>query len=106
MLALGAVLTTGSGVMILLLALPPLAAGAWVIVAGRWARALGLAVSFGYAAAVGFVATTPLRGLTPPPGQGREPLDPTMVALTIAFLVAGLLVALGMPRTRPGDQGT
>lgn len=103
MLALGVVLIAGGGVITILLAIPPLAAGLWVILGRRWARAFGLAVAFGYAAAVGFVATTPWRGLTPPLGQNVEPLEPTMVALTIAFFAAGLLVAFGK-RAIPGDQ--
>lgn len=54
-----------------------------------------MTVAFGYTAMVGCVATTPWRGLTPPPGQEREPLEPTLVGLTIAYFVAGLLIALG-----------
>ena len=100
MLALGVVLIASGGVGILLLAIPPLAVGVWVILGRRWARAIGMTVAFGYAAMVGYVATTPLRGLTPPAGQEREPLEPTLVGLTIAFLVAGLLIALGKRGTR------
>jgi len=70
------VLVSGGGIVIGALALPILM-GAWALASGRHcARPLAVALALVYAAVVGYVATTPWRGLAPLPGQAREPLDP------------------------------
>ena len=58
---------------------------------------MGALVGMAYALIATFVATTPLRGLTPPPGQSREPLDAGIVLVAIGFAIAALLIAVGKP---------
>lgn len=89
--AYGGVVTYG------LLALPPLASG-WAVLRRRpWARLVALPIALLYGAVVGFIATTPWRGVTPPPGTARPPLDLPTVLVAVAFFVAALLVAVGKP---------
>ena len=90
-------ITTGSGLAILIFSVPPLVAGAWVMVRGAWARTLGALVGAVYAAFIAYVATTPLRGITPPPGQSREPMDLGLVMLATGFALATLLIVAGKP---------
>jgi hypothetical protein len=78
-----------------LLNLPALAAGYAVLQRWPWARAGGLIMAVVYAAFWTIVATTPLRGITPPPGQDRPPLDPYSVALAGAFVVSAALIGFG-----------
>ncbi len=84
----------GSGVAFLPLALPLLVAGYVVLRAIRGARVLGLSVAVIYGVAVGYVATTPLRGLTPAPGQSVA-IDPGSGLVAAAFLTAALLLLVG-----------
>ena len=98
LLAVGALfLFTGlqGGVALLIAAIPPLGAGSLIVRGVRFARALGLVVAIVYGGFVAVVATTPLRGVTPPPGQSRDPLDPVAVALTIVLFVVALLIGVG-----------
>jgi hypothetical protein len=92
------------GVGILLFAIPPIAAGVWAFGDGKWARPIGVVVSLAYAAVVGFVATTPLRGATPPPGAPSPPIDIVAVAITIGFLLAGVLLFASGGRKREVAQ--
>ena len=105
LLGLGAgslVLGFTGGVAFLALAVPPLVAGYAVLRQWRWARWLGLGVAAAYAAVVGYVVTTPWRGLTPPAGQGGPGIDAGMAAIAAAFVTAGLLVLLGRATTPRG----
>jgi hypothetical protein len=99
------VLVSGGGIVIGALALPILM-GAWALASGRHcARPLAVALALVYAAVVGYVATTPWRGLAPLPGQAREPLDPLMVGITMAFVLAALLLLVGT-RARSAESWT
>ena len=60
----------------------------------RWATWLAAVVAFAYAAFWLLVATTPWRMATPPPDEGRPPLDPYSVALAVTFVVALALAVI------------
>lgn len=94
----------GSLAVFSVLAVPPLAAGYGVLRRMRWARLVGLIVALGYGAAVAYIATTPSRGLTPPPGQSAPALDPGSVLVALAFVAAALLLLFGKPDRRPGTR--
>jgi hypothetical protein len=61
----------------------------------KWARLAGATLAALYAFAIGYVVTTQLRGLTPPPGQAREPIDLGLAALAISFGAASVFIAIG-----------
>jgi hypothetical protein len=92
------------GVAFVPLAVPPIAAGYCVMRRIQWARLLGVAVAVTYAVVVGYIATTPWRGLAPAPGQSSPPLDSGTVLVAVAFLISAILVAVGKPdgTTGPG----
>lgn len=96
----------GGGGMIVVLAIPLLPAGFLVIRGLPLARTVGVLLPVLYGTAVAFVATAPWRGLTPAPGQAREPLDTaTLVAAALLFGAAAL-VAAGKPARHPASRGT
>lgn len=94
----------GGGVAFVALAVPPAAAGFGVIRRFPWARTLAVAVACGYAIVCAFVATTPLRGLTPAPGQPAVGLDPVWTAAAVAFVVAAVLVGMSKADHTPADR--
>ena len=85
----------GGGVALVAVGLPPLVAAAGVRGRHRRARPLALLVALAYAIVVAFVATTPLRGLTPAPGE--PPAAPVLggVLVAVAFLATAVLLAAG-----------
>jgi hypothetical protein len=99
-LGLGAVAVTFlsmAGFLLVPLA-SPLLLGAWLLLTGRpLARPFAVAVATIYGIAIGYVATTPWRGLTPPAGQARDPLDTGLVALALVFAVIALVAVVGSP---------
>lgn len=98
--ALGAAIIIASpGVATIIIAIPPIGVGVLGLLSRPRSRAAGFAVSVAYAVIIGFVTTTPLRGVTPPPGQSRPPMDPAMILVTAGFVLAALLyaVAKGSP---------
>lgn len=101
LIALALVMALASpGIGIIAMALPPVAVGVWTLALRPLARPLAILAGLAYGAIIAFVATTPLRGLTPPPGQSRDPLDPATVALAVGFLVVAGLAAIGKPVRR------
>lgn len=97
--AIGGLILAGGGVMFLPLALPPLGAGYMVLRATPGARLVGVLVAAAYGAFVWYVATYPLGGLTPPPGQ-PDPRHIDMAAAVVAglFMTAAVLALIGRPR--------
>jgi hypothetical protein len=89
----------GGGAAFIPAAIPLLAAGYLILRGVRFARVLGLVVAIVYGTFMAVVATTPLRGVTPPPGQSREPLDPVAVALTVVMFAVALLIVIGAQRS-------
>lgn len=91
----------GGGVSFVVLAIPLLAAGT---LAARSsvpaARVLASSVAFVCAALIAFVATAPLRGLTPPPGQPLPVIDGGAILLAAGCAIAGVLVLAGDPGHR------
>jgi hypothetical protein len=87
----------GGGVAFLPLALPPLAAGYAVTRATRLARVFAVSVAVLYGVVVAYVATYPLRGLPPPPGQSAS-IDPGSLLVAAVFLTAALLILVGSAR--------
>lgn len=71
----------------------------------RFARLVGALVALVYAAFLTVVWTSPLRGLTPPPGQSRAPLDIGLVALSVALLAVAVVIALGTAPRREDSTG-
>lgn len=101
-LGLGGLLLIGGGLLFVPLGLPPIVAGYAVWRRLRWSRVSGAAVGLSYAGAVAYVATTPLRGLTPPPGQSGGSVDPGFVAIAVIFLAAAILVIAGRADEQAG----
>jgi hypothetical protein len=91
----GAAFLSGGGIAVIIIGLPLLLLAAAMLRGWRWGRLVGVAAGVTYALAIGFVATTPWRGLSPPPGQPPAPLEPDLVVLTAAFALASVLVAIG-----------
>lgn len=85
------------GLMIVVLALPLLLGGFLVLRGLPLARTVGVLLPVLYGIGVAFVATTPLRGLTPAPGQSREPVDAATLVVAALLLLAAVLVAIGQP---------
>ena len=97
---IGFVLFRG-GLALVAVGVPPLLAAAEVLRRRRLARPLALLVALAYAVVVAFIATTPLRGLTPPPDQ--PPASPVLggVLVAAAFLAPAVLLAVGDPTPGP-----
>ena len=97
---IGFVLFRG-GLALVVVGVPPLVAAAGVLGRRSHARPLAVLVALAYAVVVAFVATTPLRGLTPAPDQ--PPASPVLgaVLVALAFLAAAVLLALGDPTPGP-----
>jgi len=106
LLALGAVLLAtgliglisgGAGLAFLVLALPP--AGAGLLVHRRIAavRVSALSVALAYAAFALYVATAPLRGLTPADGAPAPGPDLVLILVGAAFAAAAALLLVGEP---------
>jgi hypothetical protein len=102
--AAGLLFGTGGTVLLFALAIPLLAAGYGVLRRIRWARVAALIVAVGYGTTVAIVATTPLRGLRPGPGQSGPSLDPAPVLVAIAFAAAAVLILVGKADHRTADQ--
>jgi hypothetical protein len=98
----------GGGLALFFVAIPLLAAGLMLLYRIRFARLVGAFVCLVYAAFLTVIWTTPLRGLTPPPGQSRAPLDVGLIALSAALLALAILVAVSVPPRRevPSGQAT
>ena len=90
-------ITAGGGVAFLVLALPP--AGVGLLVRRRLAavRVSALSVSLAYGAFALYVATTPLRGLTPADGSGSPGPDLALILIGAAFGLAAVLLLVGEP---------
>ncbi len=95
----------GGGLALLFMAIPLLAAGLMLLYRIPFGRLVGSVVCLVYAAFLTVVWTTPLRGLTPPPGQSRAPLDVGLIVLSAAFLALAVLVALGTAPPRGSSAG-
>ena len=46
------------------------------------------------------VATTPLRGLAPPPGSPAPSVEPVALVVGLAFILLAVLLAVAVPRQR------
>lgn len=88
-------LANGDGVAIVILSIPILLAALSMFLGLKWARLAGATLAALYALAIGYVVTTPLRGLTLPPGHAREPLDLGLAVLAISFGAASVFIAIG-----------
>jgi hypothetical protein len=95
----------GGGLALFFVAIPLLAAGLMLRYRIPFGRLVGSVVCLVYAAFLTAIWTTPLRGLTPPPGQNRAPLDVGLIALSAAFLALAVLVALGTAAPRGSSAG-
>ncbi len=100
---LAGVVLFGGGVVLVAVGVPPLVAAAAVLGRRPWARPLALFVAVAYAIVVAVIATTPLRGLAPAPGEPPAAPAPGGVLVTVAFLAAAALLAFGDPT--PGPRG-
>ncbi len=89
--------TLGGGVAILLLAIPPAGVGYLVIRRVAAARTTAVSVGLAYAAFAVYVATAPLRGLTPPDGTSAAAPDLALLVLGTAFGAAAVLLIAGKP---------
>jgi hypothetical protein len=94
-LGLGGSITAGGGLLLIPLGIPPLVAGWAVWRRRRWSRPSGGALALAYAGSVAYVATTPLRGLTPPSGESGAAIDPGSLMIAWIFLVAAILIMAG-----------
>jgi len=102
--ALAGLIFAGGGVVFFPLAVPPLAAGYGLLRRVRGARLFGFGVAVAYAISVAYIATTPLRGLTPPPGHGAASIDPGPVLVAVDFLAAAILIVFGKADRRTGGR--
>jgi Na+/proline symporter len=103
---IGSLTLTGGGVILLPLALPPLAGGYMVLRATPGARVVGSAVGAIYGGFVWyFFATYPLRGLAPAPGQS-DPRQIDIVSALVAcvFLTAAVTILVGRARRQASDR--
>ena len=89
--------TLGGGAAILALAIPPAGVGYLVLRRIAAARTTAVSVALAYAAFALYVATAPLRGLTPPDGSGAPGPDLALLVLGTAFGAAALLLIIGKP---------
>ncbi len=98
-IAIGGLVFAGGGIIFLPLALPPLAAGYMVVHAMPGARVVGLVVAALYGGFLWFVATYPLGGLTPPPGQSDpRQIDVASALVACAFLASAVMILAGSGR--------
>ena len=101
LLLLGVIFVFGAflagGLAVAILGMPILFAVAVLLRSGPWARVVGMMTGVIYTLVIGYVATTPLRGLTPAPGQPSVQLDLGMLVLTVAFALATIFIAIGAP---------
>ena len=96
LVALGiSIFIASPGVGTVVVGVVPIVVGLAAIRRIPWARAGAFATALIYALVLAFVATAPLRGLTPPPGETRPPLDFATASLAVGFVVAAVLLALG-----------
>jgi hypothetical protein len=103
--AIGGLIFAGGGVILLPLALPPLAAGYMVVRAIPWARVVGFLVGALYGGFIWSVATYPLGGLTPPPGQSDpRHIDIASALVACAFVAAAILILAGRARREASDR--
>jgi hypothetical protein len=94
--AIGGLIFAGGGVIFLPLALPPLGAGYMVLRAIPGARIVGVLVAALYGAFIWSVATYPLGGLTPAPGQADpRHIDIATALVACVFITAAVLVLIG-----------
>jgi hypothetical protein len=97
--AIGGLIFAGGGVIFLPLAIPPLAAGYMVVRAMRGARVFGLLVATIYGGFMVSVATYPLGGLRPAPGQSDpRQIDIAGALVACVFLAAAVLILVGRAR--------
>ena len=89
--------TLGGGAAILALAIPPAGVGYLVLRRIAAARTTAVSVALAYAAFALYVATAPLRGLTPSDGSGAPGPDLALLVLGTAFGAAALLLIIGKP---------
>lgn len=47
------------------------------------------------------IATTPLRGLTPPPGAPAPSIEPVSMLVGLVFIAAAVLLVVGVPSKKP-----
>ena len=83
------------GLALVAVGVPPLVGSAGVLGRRHHARPLALLVALAYAIVVGFIATTPLRGLTPAPSEPSASPVLGGVLVAVAFLAAAALLAVG-----------
>jgi hypothetical protein len=100
--AIGGLIFAGGGVILLPLALPPLAAGYIVVRMTPGARSFGFLVAALYGGFGAYAATYSMRGLTPPPGPERPPPNRHGFCACCLCLSGGSGPDPGWPRSAPG----
>jgi hypothetical protein len=98
-LTLGGLISVGGGVIFLPLALPPLAGGYMVLRSMPGARVIGFLVAALYGEFIWSVATYPLGGLRPAPGQSDpRQIDIAAAIVACVFMAAAVLILVGRAR--------
>ena len=87
----------GGGLAILILAIPPAGVGLLVQRGVAPVRVSAMSVALAYAAFAVYVATAPLRGLTPADGAPSPGPDVVLLLVGAAFGVAAALLLVGDP---------
>jgi hypothetical protein len=95
----GLVASSG-GVAFIALGIPPIAVGVGILQRVPFARTAGLILATVSAATLGFLASTPFRGLTPPAGSPPPDVDLASVVLAALFLLVALLLLVAKPTNR------
>ena len=64
-------------------------------------RLAGSAAALACGAVSILISTTPLRGLTPPPGAPAPSIEPVSMLVGLAFVAAAILLLVGVPGNKP-----
>jgi hypothetical protein len=103
--AIGGLIFAGGGIIFLPLALPPIAGGYLVLRALPGARVVGFLVSALYGGFIWSVATYPLGGLTPAPGQpDPRHIDIPAALVACVFMTAAILILVGRAHREASDR--
>lgn len=65
------------------------------------ARLIGFIAALACGVFLILIATTPLRGLTPPPGAPAPSIEPVSMVAGLAFIACAVLLVVGVPSKRP-----
>jgi hypothetical protein len=79
----------------LIAAVLPMLVAVWALRGGQVARLAAVVVAAAYGGLIAFIATTPLRQPTPPPGQAPQTVEAAGLLLAVGFFVAAILFVLG-----------